>query len=91
TLFNRATGKTTSRQAAHARQAWLTQDEEDVLVEWAKFLSLAGIPWSYETIRLKVLAIRGKYPSRKWVRRFLLRHPELRVAKGSGLDKKRAR
>ncbi|KAI0030090.1 hypothetical protein K488DRAFT_72468 [Vararia minispora EC-137] len=90
TLYGRATGRNKSRSEAHTKQQRLNDVEEAVVVEWAEFLSLLSIPWSKEQIRWKVLEICGRRPSRDWVNRFLIRHPELRPSKGNRLDRKRA-
>jgi transposase len=90
TLYNRATGKATRRDLAHASQQFLTSAEEDVLVKWATWLSRAAIPWTYEVLRLHTLEITGRKPSHKWIYAFLHRHPTLRPSKSVGLESKRA-
>lgn len=90
-LHARYTKKTKDRREAHEDEMILSLEQEQVLKDWAIYLPYAGLPWTYETLRLKVLEISNRLPSRKWVYRFLERHNDLRVSEGSGLDKKRAR
>ncbi|KAI0026833.1 hypothetical protein K488DRAFT_75042 [Vararia minispora EC-137] len=87
-FYRRVTGQTEERHAAHAKERTLTDVEEGVLVEWAKFLSFVGIPWFIEKIQQKVLDLVGHCPSRDWVNCFFVRHPELNLFKGSHLNGK---
>ena len=41
-------------------------------------------------LRGRALSVKGKYPGKNWARRFIRRHPTLKLAKPSGLDPKRA-
>ncbi len=69
------------------------------MVDWIQYLSMTGHPINKRTIRPKVQALmreQGKAvpmnsPSKAWIRRFLERHPELKLGRGSGLDPKRAK
>lgn len=91
-LRRRWRGETKPRNLAHEKQQILTSAQEQALVDWIVHLSDAGRPVNKRTLRKKVQRIRQLpyAPSRKWLRGFLGRHPELRLGKPSGLDPKRA-
>jgi hypothetical protein len=91
TIWRRHNGKTTARVKAHMRQQLLNSSQEKVLVNWIKWLGFTGVPLSKKTIAPKVQALCGRKPSRRWVIRFLRRHPECTLGRPAGLDPKRAR
>lgn len=91
TIWRRMTGRTKRRRKAHQSQQLLTDIQEEVLINYAKFLSLSGFPLSKRTIAPKVQALCGKRPGRFWVYRFLDRHPECTLGRPTGLDPKRAK
>ncbi|TFK67013.1 hypothetical protein BDN72DRAFT_771326 [Pluteus cervinus] len=90
-LYRRYHGISLPAQEAHEKQQLLTKEQEEVLVEWVLFLGLVGRPICKATLRPKVVQLCGKIPSRRWVWRFLERHPILKLRRPSGLDPKRAR
>jgi len=89
-LRNRFLGKTESRQASHETQQLLSFEQENVLVDWIKYLSSTGHPLSKRTIRKKAQDLCGKKPSQNWIPLFLKRNPSIKLGKPSGLDPKRA-
>lgn len=91
TIWRRFGGKAKPKCKAHMRQQLLNRVQENVLVEWIKFLGLTGRPLSKRTIAPKVTALCGRKPSRKWVYRFLKRHPDCTFKRPAGLEAKRAR
>jgi len=87
------------RKKAHEKEMLLNEAEQSVLVDWMRFLSLAGLPVCKRTLRPKVKAImRAKgmevaeeSVSETWIRQFLKKHKDLiKSSRGSGLDPKRA-
>ena len=91
TLVDRAAGRCTNRHDAHSSRQLLSQAEENVLVEWLELMSTSATPLNAADLRGYALALTGKYPGKLWHRRFLERHPSLRLGKASGLDPKRAK
>ncbi|KAJ3979034.1 hypothetical protein F5890DRAFT_1421919 [Lentinula detonsa] len=98
TLRNRLRGVQQRRQA-HQNEVLLTAGEKKVVVEWIKFLGFAGVPVCKRTIRPKIKAIleakgrrvTDRSVSKSWLRGFLHENKDsLKVARGSGLDPKRA-
>ncbi|CDO74026.1 hypothetical protein BN946_scf185043.g76 [Trametes cinnabarina] len=67
--------------------------EEDALCDWIDHLSLEGAPVDKETISEMVQFMTGSDspPNRKWVYRFLARHPDIHLGRPSGLAPERAR
>ncbi|KAG2082931.1 hypothetical protein BD769DRAFT_1316026, partial [Suillus cothurnatus] len=59
---------------AHASQRHLTPAQEEVLVDWMKFLGATGRPISKETVYPYVYHMCGKYPSEFWIWRFIQQH-----------------
>ncbi len=91
TLHNRTIGKHKDPREAHERQQILSHTQEKVLTEWLDDLSGQCEPVSKHALCTKVQALTGgRKPSLSWIRRFLLRHPTLKLGKPSGLDPKRA-
>lgn len=92
TLRRRFQGHSLSRRLSHESQQLLCPAQEKAFVDWIVHLSDVGRPLSKRTISKKVQRILKlpRRPSRKWIRAFLARHPELRLGKPSGLDPKRA-
>lgn len=91
TLWRRFTEKSKAHSKAHMRQQLLNNEQEQVLVNYATWLGMAGTPLSKRTIGPKVEALCGRKPSRRWICRFLARHPECILGRPTGLDPKRAR
>ncbi|KAF7334020.1 Tigger transposable element-derived protein 2 [Mycena venus] len=91
TVWRRLNGKTKYRRAAHMTSQLLNESQEKTLVSWIKFLGIAGIPLSKRTIAPKVTALCGRKPSRRWIYRFMRRHPDCTLGRPAKLDLKRAR
>ncbi|KAE9393574.1 hypothetical protein BT96DRAFT_781438, partial [Gymnopus androsaceus JB14] len=99
TLIQRIDGTALPKKQAHSSQALLTQAEQETLVEWVQYLGLSGLPVNKRTLRPKVRAImeaKGRKlsentVSKTWIRKFLDENRDkLKLARGSGLDPKRA-
>ncbi|KAK0231463.1 hypothetical protein IW262DRAFT_1344268 [Armillaria fumosa] len=99
TLRRRCRDEAAPKTKAHLAQLLLPPASEEILVDWIKFLSATGHPVNKRTIRPKVQTLMKELgrnipdssPSKSWIRRFLDRHPELKLGRGSGLDPKRAK
>jgi helix-turn-helix, Psq domain len=70
----------------HADQQALSVAEE-VVVEWAKVLGCQGVPMTYSTLTKYASEISGRHIGESWPKRFLTRHPDLKVKVTSGLEK----
>lgn len=90
TLGDRMKGVHT-RVEAHAGEQNLTLAEEGILVDWAKALGYRGVPLSYSTLIQYASEIAGKPIGESWPKRFLARHPDLKVKMTTGLEKCRAK
>ena len=90
TLRNRYNGCTQSATKAYTHQKLMGDSQEEVLVDWMIFIGVTGRPISRTTLRPKCVEICGRLPGKTWIWRFLKRHPEVNLKKGSGLDAKRA-
>jgi hypothetical protein len=88
TLRNCYNGQTQSRKKAHVHRRLMDDSQEKVLVDWMMFLGVTDCPMSHTTLRPKCVEICGKLPGKTWIWRFLKRHPEVNLKKGSGLDPK---
>lgn len=91
TLYNRYLGKTKARKLAHGDQQSVSPQMEDALVKWCMLLSDRAEPLSKRQIKLKARIMCGHRLGKNWTRRFLARHPEIKLGRPSGLDHKRAR
>jgi hypothetical protein len=90
TLRDRKNGKTRPRQQAHHSQQMLSTEGEAVLVAWVQLWADTARPTSISRIKRIARDLAGTDVGKNWVHRFLLRHPELKLGKPSGLDPKRA-
>lgn len=90
TLRRRIMGLTQSNFEAKRPQRLLTDAKEAALVDWLIFYGNSGHAVNKRTLKQKVEAICGQVPSDNWVGRFLVRNPEIKLARPSGLDPKRA-
>ncbi|KAI0055337.1 hypothetical protein BV25DRAFT_1767236, partial [Artomyces pyxidatus] len=90
TLRRRFYGLSKAPHAAHEDQQHLNEAQEDVLVKWLEHLGHTGHAISKKSIRPKVYALCGRFPNKKWITRFLSRHPELVLARPTTIDQKRA-
>ncbi|KIK82445.1 hypothetical protein PAXRUDRAFT_153759 [Paxillus rubicundulus Ve08.2h10] len=86
TLRWRFLGLTQPYNKAHAAQQILSPESESVLVDWIKHLSAIGHPLSKQTIQIKVAVLCGSKPGSKWIRGFLVCHPDITLGKPSALD-----
>ncbi len=77
-------GKT--RQEAHVNEQLLMAVHEEVLVKWIKVQGHHGIPLTYVTVALYVGEISGQQVGGSWPKRFLKRHPDLKMKKMQGLE-----
>jgi hypothetical protein len=91
TIWCRVHGKAAPRCKAHLCQQLLNKSQEKVLMKWVKYLAVTGMPLSKRTLGPKVFVLCGKTPSRKWVYRFLHRHPDCTLGRPVGLDPARAK
>ena len=78
---------------AHESQCYLTVGQEASLIDFAIYNASTGHPNGVNTIRYTAQAIakKDKAPSKKWVRNFRKRHPDIVSAKPAPLDPKRAK
>jgi hypothetical protein len=90
TLGNRWHNRSDAARAAHRRQQHLSNAEEEALADWIVHRSDIARPLNKRTLLRKLERIIGRKPSPMWYRRFLKRHPNVRLGKPSGLDPKRA-
>ena len=92
-LRRRYHGESKPRGVAYAHLQLLTPTQEEVICDWAIFLSLCGEAITKETLGLKIreLIDATKVPSSAWWRLFLKRHPDrIRLGRPSGIPPKRA-
>lgn len=90
TLRRRVLHLNQSSFVVNRRQRLLTEAKEDALVDWLMFHGHCGHAVNKRTIKPMVHALCGRIPSPKWLRGFMVRHPEIKLARPSGLDPKRA-
>ncbi|CDO76906.1 hypothetical protein BN946_scf184594.g13 [Trametes cinnabarina] len=93
TLWERHKQQHSSLCASHAAQQLLTPEEEEAVCDWIEHLSHEGMPVDQHMLLNMASAITGdsQLPNKKWVRRFLTRHPQIRLGKPYGLAPERAR
>lgn len=82
-------GKT--RQEAHVNEQLVTAAQEEILVKWIKVQGRRGIPLTYATVALYAGEISGQQVGGSWPKRFLKRHPDLKIKKTQGLESARAK
>lgn len=90
TLGDRMRGLRT-RAEAHVKQQNLSLAEEVVLVKWAKVMGRRGVPLTHSTLIKYASEISGKPVGESWPKRFLARHPDLKVKATTSLEKCRAK
>jgi hypothetical protein len=90
TLSNRMNGIRTHAEA-HVKQQTLSAAEEEILVDWAKVQGRRGVPLTYSTLSLYASEISGKQIGESWPKRFLARHPDLKIKATTSLEKCRAK
>ena len=79
-----------TRSEAHVAQKNLTPAQEDFLVNWLKTLGRRAIPLSQPMLAAHVSKICGKSIGKNWTKRFMSRHPELRIKWTTSLERCRA-
>jgi hypothetical protein len=79
-----------TRQEAHANEMNLSPAEEDVLKSWTKAQGRRGFPLTHQTLRQYASVIAEKDVGVSWSKRFLKRHPDLKVKKTTPLAGSRA-
>ena len=80
-----------SRHEAHAQEQLLTAAQEEVLAKWIKIQGRRGVPMTYTSVAHAAGEISGKEVGEVWPKRFLKRHPDLKMKKTTGLEKARAK
>jgi hypothetical protein len=89
TLTNRFNGVRT-RKEAHAHQQNLAPAQEEVLVEWIKVMGRRGVPFTQRALQDFAEDICRRPIGDSWPKRFLARHPELKVKWTTSLESCRA-
>lgn len=89
-LHNRYLNHHQPQRRAHEHQQLLTHAEEQVLVDWMDHRSATGRPLSKRSLKYKLEKVIGFRPGKRWITKFLARHPTIRLGKPSGLDPLRA-
>jgi hypothetical protein len=89
TLQDRYNGRKT-RKEAHAHEQNLTPAQEDIVIEWVKVMGHRGVPLTQATLRDHASAICGKPIGETWPKRFIARHPDLKVKWTTSLERCRA-
>ncbi|KAF8993038.1 hypothetical protein BDZ89DRAFT_885647, partial [Hymenopellis radicata] len=74
TLRDRMNGKKT-RQESHLHQLRLSEEEEQVLVNWVKEMGRRGVPMTLQTLQDHASEISGRTMGRSWADGFRSRHP----------------
>jgi len=82
-------GKT--RHEAHIHEQLLTAAQGEVLAKWIKVQGRRGVPLMYTSIAMYAGEICGRQVGGSWPKRFLKRHPDLRMKKTQGLETARAK
>lgn len=80
-----------TRAEAHVNEQHLSLAEEDILVKWAKVMGHRGVPLTYSTLTKYASEISGKTIGESWPKRFLARHPDLKIKATTSLEKCRAK
>ena len=80
-----------TRSEAHVDERFLTDAQEGILARWVKVQGARGIPMTYESVAQCAGEISGQHIGGSWPKRFLKRHPDLRMKKTVGLEKARAK
>jgi len=80
-----------SRSEAHSGEQLLTPNQEEILVKWTKVMGRRGIPLTHATLRQYASEISEKPVGESWSKRFLSRHPDLKVKATTSLEKCRAK
>ena len=86
TLDDRMKGIRTCAEA-HVLQQSLSPAEEEVLVKWAKVMGRRGVPLTSSMVAKYTSEISGKSIGVLWPKRFLARHPDLKIKATTSLEK----
>ncbi|PPQ85653.1 hypothetical protein CVT25_012785 [Psilocybe cyanescens] len=89
TLTSHLNGVPTKKEA-HAARRILTDAQEDVLTDWAKTMGHRGFPVTPDTLAEYASNIAGQKVGINWPRKFLDRHPDLKIKKTAPLEQCRA-
>jgi hypothetical protein len=68
----------------------LSPEQEVILEKWVKAQGYRGIPMTHETVHQYASEIAEKEIGVSWTKRFLKRHPGLKIKKTTGLATSRA-
>jgi hypothetical protein len=90
TLTSRAKGVLPRRQS-HQHELKLTEAHESVLEQWCKVMGRRGVPITYQMLRDHASDISGQDVGATWPKRFMMRHPGLKIKYTTGLEQSRAR
>jgi hypothetical protein len=89
TLTGRFNGMLT-RKEAHEREQKLQPAQEEVLVEWIKVMGQRGVPLTPQALLDYTSDICDSPVGTSWGKRFMARHPELKIKWTSSLQQCRA-
>ncbi|PPR08153.1 hypothetical protein CVT24_012447 [Panaeolus cyanescens] len=79
-----------TRQEAHEHERLLSSPEEEMLVDWIKSLGRRAVPATLDMVRDFASEISGKKVGVNWPRKFMERHPDLKIKKTTQLEACRA-
>jgi Tc5 transposase DNA-binding domain len=80
-----------SRKEAHNHEQLMSASQEEVLVEWIKVQGRRGVPITHTTLAQYAREIANAPVGKTWSKRFLRRHPDLKVKMTVALEKARAK
>jgi hypothetical protein len=90
TFYNRLTGRAQAAHEAHAHEQAIPLVAEQVLANWTVFLGLTGHAQGKANIVWKAEELSSRKLGKHWLPQFLKCHPEIRLARPTGLDPKQA-
>jgi hypothetical protein len=88
-LQDRFHGRKT-RQEGHAHEQNLMPVQEDLVIKWVKVLGRRGVPVTQATLQDYASEICGKPIGETWPKRFMARHPDIKVKWTTSLEQCRA-
>lgn len=93
TLRRRFLGLHQDAHSGHEQQQLLSHVQEQVILEWVKQLSDESELITKQGLRRTIQQLTAGHirPGKNWIRRFLQRHPSIKLGKPSGLDPKHAK
>ena len=80
-----------TREKAHEHQHLIPVVMENLIVEWIKVQGRRGVPVTYRTLTQYVSEITGKHVGTSWPKRFMKRHPNIKIKNTVPLEKARAK